>query len=338
MKRLLPIAMILALAAPAARCIRNVAARQPEGQCAVHNMRLRANVVSLTYGLPSSPSEEYLAAAQTQFPNAFLSANGGCVVNPFYRWAWVRACPACNAAEKEWLASHSQYGGQVDSAAARHVDVASDAVSLPLSQTSDHPEADPVCSFSDSLLPSDILIGYIGDIRPTGTVRVGSFRPLGILRNNALAVSDGATIRNGMEFWQVLEATAPPTALKNVSAFFDRLRDSHCVFHADLEDDLPLWTLLASRPLPSRTFRRPDVSDDIYFAEHHNACIDQGDEPSEEPPCSRPRLLAVSDLNHDGAAEYWATEPYLWDTGITVWQRTETGLSEILVVCTGCSD
>ena len=198
------------------------------------------------------------------------------------------------------------------------------------------------CPVAAPLPPSDSLIGYIGEVRRTSSgrsmTRVGSFRALGVLRHGTLVASDGASIRDGMKFWQVLAPSASPTALQHVSSFLDRLGEDNCVFHGEPVQDFALWTLLSSRPLPT-IFSRPNASDRSYFGEHRDVCVDQGDyEPTEKPACSRPLLLAVSDLNRDGAKEYWATEPYIWDTGITVWQHAETGLTAILAVCTGCSD
>ncbi len=198
--------------------------------------------------------------------------------------------------------------------------------------------ADPACPFSAALPPSDVLIGYIGEIRQTNGIRLGSFRVLGIVRNGMLVTTDGAAIRDGMNYWNVLAPSAVPTALRQVSSYLDRLGEDHCVFHAEPKADLALWTLLSDRSLPE-IFHYPDASETAYFAEHHNICIDQGDyEPSKKPSCTRARLLAVSELNQDGEKEYWATEPYMWDTGITVWKRTETGLTPIKKVCSGCSD
>ena len=201
---------------------------------------------------------------------------------------------------------------------------------------------DPACPLSATLPASDVLIGYIGNARRTdwgeGPVRLGSFRVFGIVRNGTLVTSDGASIREGMNYWNVLESSRV-TALKQVSSHLDRLGVDHCVFHAEPKENLPQWTLLADRPLPE-VFDNPDLSETAYFAKHHDICIDVGDyDPSrKKPACRRPRLLAVSDLNEDGENEYWATEPYTWDTGITVWKRTETGLTPIQKVCSGCSD
>ncbi|MCZ6853343.1 MAG: hypothetical protein O7G86_05420 [Gammaproteobacteria bacterium] len=201
---------------------------------------------------------------------------------------------------------------------------------------------DPACPFGSTLPPTDILIGYIGNIRRTnqggGWVELGSFRVLGIVRDGRLVASDGAAISEGMNYWNVLEPSAAPTSLQQVSSFLDLSGINHCVFHAEPKQNLPLWTLLSDRPLPG-VFHHPNPSETTYFAEQHDVCVDQGDpEPREKPPCSRPKLLAVSELNQEGEKQYWATEPYRWDTGITVWKRTENGLSSIIKVCSGCSD
>ena len=86
------------------------------GICEIHQVPLETNIVPLGYGLPPPVSDEYLEASQTQFPHSKLSANGGCVPNPFFRWAKVRACPKCNAAEQEWLKTHQKYRDRTEKA------------------------------------------------------------------------------------------------------------------------------------------------------------------------------------------------------------------------------
>ena len=105
--RRLALALIAALAGLS--CVRNYANEQPEGVCEVHNARLSTSIVRLGYGLQTAPGIAYRTARKTEFPHSILDANGGCVSNPFYKWARVRACPKCNAAEKEWLKTH-QWG------------------------------------------------------------------------------------------------------------------------------------------------------------------------------------------------------------------------------------
>jgi len=97
-------ALLVALAGLS--CVRNFASEQPEGVCEVHNAHLSASIVRLDYGLPSAPGIAYRTARKTQFPHSYLYANGGCVRNPLFRWARVRACTKCNATEKDWLKTH----------------------------------------------------------------------------------------------------------------------------------------------------------------------------------------------------------------------------------------
>jgi hypothetical protein len=198
------------------------------------------------------------------------------------------------------------------------------------------------CPPAGPLPASDVLLGYIGEVRTTtndgGTTRVGPFRAFAILRNGQLIASDGASIRNDMKFWQIAKPSASAVVLRGTSSFLDRLGEDHCVFSAEPDPSLPSWTLLSSRPL-GEMFSPPSEADSSYFGAHQDICVDQGDyEPSNKPPCTRPMLLAISDLDRDGAKEYWSTQPYLWDTGIAVWQRTEAGLNHIMEVCAGCSD
>ncbi len=205
--------------------------------------------------------------------------------------------------------------------------------------------AEASCEFDSELPATDVLIGYIGNSRqtiqsgtPEGRIRVGRFRVLGIIRSGAIYRTDGAEMREGMKLWNIHKSESPTTNLVNVSSFLDLLGKDHCVFHAEPSEDLPLWTILSSQPL-SGEFDLPSVPEKNYFAQHQDICVDQGDPyPSKKPPCSRPKLLAVSDLDHDGAKEYWATEPYTWDTGITIWEQSPSGLKSMYKICTGCSD
>ena len=88
---------------------------------------------------------------------------------------------------------------------------------------------DPACPFSGVLPASDVLIGYIGNVRQTNGVRLGSFRVLGVVRNGTLVTSDGAAIREGTNYWNVLAPSTTPTTLQQVSSFLDLLGEDHCV-------------------------------------------------------------------------------------------------------------
>src|SRR5262245_57765580 len=98
-------------------CVSNIAKHQPMETCDVHHVPLATSVVPLVYGLPPVLSNAYREASAAQFPNSFLYANGGCVVHSLVRKAKVRACPQCNAAEKEWLKAHKKYRYEEEKAA-----------------------------------------------------------------------------------------------------------------------------------------------------------------------------------------------------------------------------
>ncbi len=201
------------------------------------------------------------------------------------------------------------------------------------------PSTDLVCPFAHMPADAQALIGYVGYERQTGNIQVGPFRALCLLSEREIQPTDGRFIRDGMEFWSVLSPDRDPVALGGVSSFVDRMGADHCVYHGRFRGAAPpLWTLVSSKPLPG-VLRRPGDEDRSYFNKYNTTCVDQGDhEVGKQPPCTRPELLAVSDFDGDGSREYWATEPYMWDTGITVWRRTNSGLTVVLSACPGCSD
>jgi hypothetical protein len=98
---------------------------------------------------------------------------------------------------------------------------------------------------------------------------------------------------------------------------------------------LKKWTLLTSKPVD--IFLKPSPDEISLFYELNTKCVNQGD--YEDPrPCTKPLLLAVSDIDRNDNPEYWATEPYTWDTGLTVYELKNNTLQPILRVCVGCSD
>jgi len=202
---------------------------------------------------------------------------------------------------------------------------------------------DPACPLDASLPASEVFIAYVGEVRETTqdgrTVRLGPIRPLALIRQGKLFATDGRIMGEGMRLWNVRSPEAPPLILRNVSSFLDRMGEDHCVYAAEVKiKEIPLWTLLASKSL-KQIFRQPRSEDVSFFRMRNDSCVDQGDyELSKKPPCTRPQLLAVSDIDRDGVSEYWATQPYTWDTGITVWKPVGRDLIRLLEVCSGCSD
>jgi hypothetical protein len=210
------------------------------------------------------------------------------------------------------------------------------------------PIAEIDCSFTSNLKEEGTLIAWVTDCRITTqfgngmtetTTQVGPFRPLAILNGSSIKETLGATIHKGQSFWPVLPPNSKPIKLISVDSFFDHMNDGRCVYFGSLDKtDLPRWTLLSNVPLTG-VFRSPTQKDRDEFYRMNTTCVRQGDYPEgKEPPCVRPILLAISDINKNGKPEYWATEPYIWDTGLTIWENTGGTLLKLFEVCVGCSD
>jgi hypothetical protein len=203
------------------------------------------------------------------------------------------------------------------------------------------------CPFDNNSKEDGVILAWVTDVREftefgnytkTRTVTVGSFRPFALLSNIGLQETLGATIHKGQFFWRVLSPASRLSKLASVGSFFDHLVD-RCAYYGTLDNPgLPRWTLLSSKPLPG-VFRAPNAKDRAEFYRLNTSCVIQGDYlEGEAPPCTRPKLLAVSDINKNKKPEYWATQPYVWDTGVTVWESNSFQLVKLLEACVGCAD
>jgi len=204
------------------------------------------------------------------------------------------------------------------------------------------------CAFDSASKDDGVLIAWTTSVRKTTffkrgsrkqTSVVGSFRPIAVISGSSLNETQGATIHQGQTFWPLLLPAAKPLNLQSVSSVLDHMGNDHCVYSGTLEKSaLPRWTLLSSKPL-SDMFRAPTKEEREIFYRLNTTCVQQGDPPAGQvPPCVRPTILAVSEINKNGKIEFWATEPYSWDTGITVWENNNGTLVQLLKVCVGCSD
>jgi hypothetical protein len=205
----------------------------------------------------------------------------------------------------------------------------------------------PDCSLATASKEEGVIIAWVTDVREftqfgrgieTQTIRVGPIRPIALLKDTGLKETLGATIYKGQSFWRVLSPVPSPLKLTSVGSFFDHLVD-RCVYYGTLDKpNLPRWTLLSSKPLPG-VFRAPSANDRTEFYRLNTSCVIQGDYlEGKAPPCTRPKLLAVSDINKNRKPQYWATQPYVWDTGVTVWESNSGQLVKLLEVCVGCAD
>lgn len=206
----------------------------------------------------------------------------------------------------------------------------------------------PECSFTTANKEEGVLIAWVTNIRKTSqfgpeseskTTVVGPFRPIVLLNGHDLMETPGSTIRKEQPFWYVLSPTSKPVKLSSVGSFLDHMNEDHCVYFGTIEEPNPTrWTLLSSKPIP-HVFRSPTHKDRAEFYRLNTTCVQQGDYPEDQkPPCVQPQLLAITDINKNGKLEYWATEPYFWDTGLTVWEKNNGVLTPMLQVCVGCSD
>ena len=198
----------------------------------------------------------------------------------------------------------------------------------------------PECPTGTPLPHSDTLLAYVGQPRTTNRLVVRPFRALALFRESELSATDGSFIHDGMKFWRMLTPESAPIELTKASSFMDHMGPDHCVAHAAFLGATPQeFTLLSSKPLLG-IVREPTAADRAGFAKLNTSCVVVGPDPSlAVQPCTPSKLLAVSDIDANGFAEYWATHPYRWDIGITVWELTEEGgLVVLLSVCSGCSD
>ncbi|MFC1838421.1 hypothetical protein ACFL1N_02490 [Thermodesulfobacteriota bacterium] len=192
-----------------------------------------------------------------------------------------------------------------------------------------------------------VIIGWITNYRTTiqsgddsrsVKTRVGNFRPVAGIVGSKISETTGAAIKNDQTFWPVLD-TAHPVKLTQVKSFWNKLGIDHCVYHGTIENTkLKNWTLLSSKPID--VFHKPSADEISFFNKLNTDCLKKGSEHEGNytPPCTKGLLLAVSDIDKNGSPEYWATEPYTWDTGLTVYELKNNTLKPILRVCVGCSD
>ena len=168
-------------------------------------------------------------------------------------------------------------------------------------------------------------------------IKLGNFRPVAEIAGSRISKTTGETIKNGQAYWPVLD-TAHPVELSNVNAARDRLGKDHWVYHGTIDDNgLKSFTLLSSKPV--NEFHEPSSDEISLFNELDTEC-EQGtrNDSNYSPPCTKGMLLAVSDIDKNGNPEYWATESYTWDTGLTVYEIEDNTLEPLLRVCVGCSD
>jgi hypothetical protein len=77
-----------------------------EDRCTVHDERLKKDTVKIGYGLRAVHAE-WFEASKKDFPFAYSSVDGGCVIMPDSpKYAKVKYCAQCRVKEREFSEQH----------------------------------------------------------------------------------------------------------------------------------------------------------------------------------------------------------------------------------------
>jgi len=208
-------------------------------------------------------------------------------------------------------------------------------------------QAKDECSSLPVISNKQTLVGWVTNERTTSqwsaetnettTTSLGSFRVVAVIEDGKIKETIGSSLKNGQKFWPIDNANTP-VSLTSVNGFLDHMNYDHCVYYASISNNkYTLWTLFTSKQ--DERFKTPNKSEIELFYKLNTTCVNQGDYPvGKEPPCTKAKLLAITDVNNDKKPEYWATQPYMWDDGLTVWEYNGQELTRLLEVCVGCSD
>jgi len=140
---------------------------------------------------------------------------------------------------------------------------------------------------------------------------------------------------DNMEFKLPLSPDESPVILQEASSYVERKGPDHCIYYGVPKNVvLSQWTLLATSKIDS--LRIPSKKEISRFYQLNTTCIQQGDHEI-PPPCTKPKLLAVSDINQNNKSEFWYTDPITWDTGLTIGEENQSNtLTHIVSACPGC--
>lgn len=203
------------------------------------------------------------------------------------------------------------------------------------------------CATLPAISKYQTLVGWITNERTTiqfsageeesKTTSLGAFRIVAAIEDTKIIATIGSSIKNGQSFWSV-NNPKNSVVLSSVDGFLDRMNYDHCVYFATINTNkYPRWSLFTSKP--DNRIRTPNNEETKLFYKLNNTCVNQGDYPEgKEPPCTKPKLLAITDINKNKKPEFWATEPYMWDDGLSIWEYDGKQLNKIFEVCVGCSD
>jgi len=207
-----------------------------------------------------------------------------------------------------------------------------------LSIQSAHAESDVHCEQDRKLKPYQILVGftYINK-RLYPAIKDPVLSPLLIIENKSFTTVNGNMLSRGMTLTLPLMPDKKYVKIKNAGSYVEHIGPDYCVYYGEFaENGQPEWTIVSTKDINS--LRSPSLLQTKHFYQINTQCLRQGDyEKGKEPPCVKPQLIAVSDINQNNSLEYWYTEPYTWDTGFTVAEETESNDLNVLVkACPSC--
>jgi hypothetical protein len=145
----------------------------------------------------------------------------------------------------------------------------------------------------------------------------------------------GKEFKNIEEMQNLINGNGYPVAF---SAYLTRMGPDRCIWFAEVkEGKLEGISIFASQRVDIDIIL--DKKRVELFQSIKTECIDQGDyPPNKKPPCTRPKLLATSDLDNDGFIEYWYTDPYTWNTGFAVAELDEINKTFSVISSGRCLD
>jgi hypothetical protein len=178
----------------------------------------------------------------------------------------------------------------------------------------------------------EILVGYALPRKDNAMV---SIAPLIVIKQGQFKKTDGSEVKRIRQFTSMMDLKSYPV-ISEVS--WSEMSGEACLWYADIQGrSIASPTLFTTSRIEINI--KPDSENIAAFYRLNKTCVDQGDFPeNQKPPCTKPDLIAISDLNGNKKAEYWFTTPYMWDTGFSIAEESLDGksLTPIIEACPGC--
>jgi hypothetical protein len=176
-----------------------------------------------------------------------------------------------------------------------------------------------------TLAENEILFAYSVD---------GKLDALTLFNGREFLPVDGREFRSIAAMYDCSSQKGYPVSL---DAYRTRLGKDRCIWFARLPESAPVsMTIFSSKRMNLNTKPDPKVVEIFYSI--NTDCVGQGDPPPDErKPCTKPELLATSDLNFNGRPEFWYSTPYTWNTGFSLAELSGSG-QELEILSSRCLD